>query len=747
MIHDLREQLARKTEEAEEFELMANLAGDDLASFRYRNRKVKKIGNPKQWDPIVTQLVIEMLAHQTPPSCISANILSVVKLLVPDAPIVEELPSVRFVRNCRTVLLHLSKTLAAYEIAIQDRFLQLFTDGTTRRQTEFQNVVIGILTASGYRRVALDSCIISEEHNAKSVTSSIIVAFQRSGKLLDQWRAVTEEMYPDRPDLLHKIPSSKDMSLSKLAKGFTMTDTCKTAKKIQVLLKEEIAKVCKEKGLTDNEIEIHTSYCWQHLRNVWFGAVETALNNTLVNQLEESLASIPSMYRVDMDIVQFYQGVEKMVGGTANYHKGAGKDFVFYKEEFHPTRYLYPLTRVCGGTRQDLSVEGAPSILMNLPLYLQFLRWRSGVCGTSGDGILATNLHIYLRSVEMVALLRVMSILHISICMPVRWLAGKTAELSDYDFGHCDMGKALDTLEAAFEAIIEDPSKFLDEDFMMGLFSEISDKVDPFKAYLEYMFEKKLGNVVVNSKDDEDKVLPYDEILAAVFYPNRKDIIQTDELCRELAVTAATAFLVEFRDESKATSNYLSSIGGKSSLAVLTESQRKSGIGKESSNSTSESLHGTTTDILKRAGTIRLDHAAGDEMIKYNRHVDRDAEQYIKGTKPPANKDATQSGLFFTLPKELQISAVMAAKRGSKNLKKEHDQALESQKRADLARKQAEQEQIVEKAKEAYIRAWELIEIYRSERGWKTLSQSWRTFNQLSSESARLRAVKEQIVI
>eukprot|EP00956_Cyclotella_meneghiniana_P045731 scaffold382094_cov79-Cyclotella_meneghiniana.AAC.1 len=66
IIHDLREQLARKTEEAEEFELMANLAGEDLANFRYH--KVKKIGNPKSWDPIVTQLVIEMLAHQTPPS-------------------------------------------------------------------------------------------------------------------------------------------------------------------------------------------------------------------------------------------------------------------------------------------------------------------------------------------------------------------------------------------------------------------------------------------------------------------------------------------------------------------------------------------------------------------------------------------------------------------------------------------------------------------------------------------------------
>ncbi len=251
----------------------------------------------------------------------------------------------------------------------------------------------------------------------------------------------------------------------------------------------------------------------------------------------------------------------------------------------------------------------------------------------------------------------------------------------------------------------------------------------------------------MNSKDDEDNFLPYDEFRAAVFYPNRKDIISTDTLCRELAVVAATAFLIEFRDESKATSEYLSSIEGKSSLAILTESQRKAGIGKESSNSTSESLHGMTTDIMRRAGTIRLDHAAGDGMIKYNSHVDRDHEKYIRGNRPSANKEAASSGLFFTLPKQLQISAVVAAKCGAKNLKKEHDDALELQKKADLKRKQAEQERRVEKAKEEYIKAWDLIEIYESERGWKTLSQSWRTYNQLPSEAARLRAVKEQILI
>ena len=87
--------------------------------------------------------------------------------------------------------------------------------------------------------------------------------------------------------------------------------------------------------------------------------------------------------------------------------------------------------------------------------------------------------------------------------MPVRWLAGKTEELAEYNFGYYDMGRVLDILEAAFEAIIEEPSKFLDEDYMMGLFSEIYEKVDPFDAYLAYMFEQKIGNVVENTKSDD----------------------------------------------------------------------------------------------------------------------------------------------------------------------------------------------------------------------------------------------------
>ena len=58
------------------------------------------------------------------------------------------------------------------------------------------------------------------------------------------------------------------------------------------------------------------------------------------------------------------------------------------------------------------------------------------------------------------------------------------------------MGKALDLMERAFVSIIDNRELMLNEDFMMNeLFSDIAKTaVNPFKTYLEYMFEENLGN-------------------------------------------------------------------------------------------------------------------------------------------------------------------------------------------------------------------------------------------------------------
>jgi hypothetical protein len=159
--------------------------------------------NHGAWPNWVIQLIIELLSHRTPPSCVSANILSVVSLICPDySSIIKDLPGVSFVRDCRSLLVVTTKTLAAYQLAKLKLFDQLCTDGSTDwRQFEIDNVVVGFLTNNGYKTVVLDATIIPTNKTAECLNASIIWMFREAGNLLDDWRETTEEMYKDDPDV------------------------------------------------------------------------------------------------------------------------------------------------------------------------------------------------------------------------------------------------------------------------------------------------------------------------------------------------------------------------------------------------------------------------------------------------------------------------------------------------------------------------------------------------------------------
>jgi len=79
--------------------------------------------------------------------------------------------------------------------------------------------------------------------------------------------------------------------------------------------------------------------------------------------------------------------------------------------------------------------------------------------------------------------------------MPIRWLAGNTEHLAQYDCGAVSMGCTLDMLEDAFIKISCDGTLLLDEDFVMNIFSDIVDEVEPFDKYLNFMFNEKSSNL------------------------------------------------------------------------------------------------------------------------------------------------------------------------------------------------------------------------------------------------------------
>jgi len=139
------------------------------------------------------------------------------------------------------------------------------------------------------------------------------------------------------------------------------------------------------------------------------------------------------------------------------------------------------VVRACGGSRQDIGTEEAIPVLVNLPFYLEFLIWHMR-CG--GDGILEKSLYHVLRSIEMVSLLRVLYILHISICIPLRLLAGNCGGLGGYGFGVAEMLKALYLMDAVFAKIAMDGELMMDEDFMMSIFKSLPKDIQPFQSYL-----------------------------------------------------------------------------------------------------------------------------------------------------------------------------------------------------------------------------------------------------------------------
>jgi hypothetical protein len=71
--------------------------------------------------------------------------------------------------------------------------------------------------------------MIAEDLTVEEQSQAIIASFGKVGRLLRDWKEVTFEMFPNRPDLLDMIPDPDGMSPTKLLGGMVSTDTCNTA--------------------------------------------------------------------------------------------------------------------------------------------------------------------------------------------------------------------------------------------------------------------------------------------------------------------------------------------------------------------------------------------------------------------------------------------------------------------------------------------------------------------------------------
>ena len=261
------------------------------------------------------------------------------------------------------------------------------------------------------------------------------------------------------------------------------------------------------------------------------------------------------------------------------------------------------------------------------------------------------------------------------------------------------------------------------------------------------MFEEKTS-CLVSSRSEEDKVLPWDICRAELFFPTRTDILEAQEMATDVAVTAASIFRREFRDKRKATSAYLSAINGRKSINNVSSEEREAGLGIDASNSVSESLH--SSSMLGFEYTMRPDHSAAEGQTRHNNDLGRGYKNYITGCprKSEESEKGREMGWFHRdLVPELQRTAIMTSIENAAAARATFDKHILGQYTKRRNKEEEGLEDTYNVATEDYIVALYFNEQYHNDVCWTSVEVAVYYYNRLGSESRKLEAVKDQILM
>ena len=218
-------------------------------------------------------MIMEQLVNGTPPTSIPANLVSDAAYLVPFMDV--HVPGVPFVRRMRGELRILTETLAAYRIAKAVNWRQLFTDGTSRRQTALLTAIIAVDGPDGTLLpiVMRGAFVATGESSEQQVADILEKVIARGANKLKQLREVFEELFPA---VQHDIPDGSQMDIAKLSGGAVTSDNCNGAMKVKRLLVVAVQDAVKAKysdadwealpeATRTDKLRVYEVDCWNHL--------------------------------------------------------------------------------------------------------------------------------------------------------------------------------------------------------------------------------------------------------------------------------------------------------------------------------------------------------------------------------------------------------------------------------------------------------------------------------------------------
>ena len=200
----------------------------------------------------------------------------------------------------------------------------------------------------------------------------------------------------------------------------------------------------------------------------------------------------------------------------------------------------------------------------------------------------------------------------------------------------------------------------------------------------------------------------------------------------------STQLAIKLMDEmtskgnGKRTRQYMSCVNGESCYANTTEAEKEAGKGVMPHNSLAESIWGNFTYAQERAGTIAEVSAGAEAMIRMNGDFDRD-------------KLGVPVGSFHQLPWQLQESAIVLGKQKRNDVKKAAQDDKKSQRSSSSAENDAKAQKKKALQEKQSRERLELYKLYGTEHCWDTPDQVDKGLAQLSSDTAKLKAVKRQV--
>ena len=165
-VNELRDDLADESHQRAALERLSSIKLEIK-----RERVIGRKGGSARWPVRIVLLICELLVNGTPPSAVPKNIRTFSSTIIGNAPGL--FPSVCFVRKCRVVVQNLNEMLAAFRLSKEERWHQLFTDGTTRRQVAFQNMVIGISNGDKFESIIASSCIYLKDETSETQVEAL----------------------------------------------------------------------------------------------------------------------------------------------------------------------------------------------------------------------------------------------------------------------------------------------------------------------------------------------------------------------------------------------------------------------------------------------------------------------------------------------------------------------------------------------------------------------------------------------